>query len=80
MSAARHRREEGDLGRAGDGRPGFHMPAVERGADHAFIGEGRGIILAALLQPGDEIGNRPTEAGGAISSSATPTRSRTQAK
>src|SRR5262245_17245918 len=56
-SAARHRREEGDLARAGNGAVGAHMGAVEGGADHLRILERAGIFVAAGAQPGDEIGD-----------------------
>jgi len=47
------------------------MGAIDRGANHRAALEGIGVVLAATVV---------TLAGGSMVSSATPTRSRTQAK
>src|SRR5215510_14796146 len=58
MSAPGHRREEGDLARAGDRGLRPHVVAVDRGADHVRVLERIGILLAPSGQPSDEIADR----------------------
>src|SRR4051794_14451963 len=55
--AAGHRREEGDLASAGDGRVRPDMGLVDGGADRAGGLEGVGIVLAAAGQPADQLGH-----------------------
>src|SRR5215813_6924360 len=56
--APRHRREEGDFARTQNGRVAPDMRAVDRGANHLRILERVGVFLAAMAEPGHEIGDR----------------------
>src|ERR1700722_20320167 len=56
-SAAGHRREKGDLARAGNRRIGFDMGVVDRGADHPWRFEGVGVGFGAPRPPGHQIVN-----------------------
>src|SRR6478735_722385 len=49
--ASRHRREEGDLARAGDAGGRLHVHAVERDADHLGARERFRIFRPAALEP-----------------------------
>src|SRR6187549_1970339 len=57
-SAPGHRWEERDLARTRNRGLGFHMGAVDRGADHARVLERIGIFLAAPGEPRDEVPDR----------------------
>src|SRR4051812_21286527 len=56
-SAAGHRRGERDLAGAGASSAGLDMSVIDRGADRARRLEGVGVLLAALRQPADQVGD-----------------------
>src|ERR1043166_3430384 len=56
-SPAGHRREKRDLAGAGNGCVGADMGVIDGGADRARGLEGVRVMLAALRQPADQIGN-----------------------
>src|SRR5438552_12770511 len=57
-SSPRHRREEGDFARAGDGGVGLDVSAGDGRADHLRVLEGVRVFLAPPAEPSDQVANR----------------------